>query len=671
MTLSAAPRSGSVVGRDIHFLLLIAPGSLVILSLLRLLLYLRNCDFAAGIPGSDILMAFLIGLRFDLVAVCYALLPLVAGLYRRYGLGKRRFAIFWYGAVISAYLFAGVVELEFYHEFQARLNNIVLQYMKESPETVARLIWYGFPVIPHVSLWLVLSASFLVFLHWSNRRTAGPRQPADWRRFPLATVILLLIIVGGRGTLRSGPPLRWGDAFHSSHAFANHLPLNATYSLIHAIRAHHHQKNASRWLSSLPSGEALSLTRRMLLTPEETPVESPRSPLLRRLRVDPETPAFRNVVLILMESFSAEFTGVLGGPAQITPFFDELARQGVLFTRFFSNGTHTHQGMFTTLSCFPNLPGYEYLMQEPQGQNRFSGLPVLLEQTHANTYVYNGDFAWDNQEGFFRNQGVTRFFGREDYRNPVFTDPTWGVSDEDMFNQAVIELDRLSAGGRPFYAILQTLSNHVPWALPEHHDLEAVSGYGRLDAHLTAQKYADWALGRFFRQIQGKDYYRDTLFVLVGDHGFGVDRQLSAINLLTYHVPMLLLGEGLQDTWGKRRTTVGTQVDIVPTILGLLGQSVIHQCWGRNLLNLPPDDEGFGIIKPSGGNQVIALIEGDHILVEGPGLAPELGIYHLGKADDYTTVENPDRLSLMDRKLKAYIQTALAALLDNHTGVPR
>ena len=295
-----------------------------------------------------------------------------------------------------------------------------------------------------------------------------------------------------------------------------------------------------------------------------------------------------------MESFSAAFTGALGPDNGITPEFDKLAAQGLLFERFFSNGTHTHQGMFAIGACFPNLPGYEYLMQQPEGQNRFSGLPTLLKPMGLNdVYVYNGHFAWDNQEGFFRNQGMSRFIGRDDYVNPVFIDATWGVSDEDMFNRSVEELNRLDSE-QPFFAILQTLSNHTPYALPETLPVEAVSGFGNLDQHLTAQRYSDWALGQFFAKVATAPWYNETLFVIVGDHGFGLGRQLSDIGLLRFHVPLLLLGPGIQATYGTRNNTVATQVDVVPTIVSLLGKPFVHQCWGRDLLALPENDAGHG-----------------------------------------------------------------------------
>lgn len=171
-----------------------------------------------------------------------------------------------------------------------------------------------------------------------------------------------------------------------------------------------------------------------------------------------KTLPIKNVVVILMESFAGHSVGALGRPGNITPYFDKLSKEGLLFDRFFSNGTHTHQGMFATMACFPNLPGFEYLMQTPEGSHKLSGLPQLLSaRKFDDVYVYNGDFAWDNQSGFFSNQGMTNFIGRNDFVNPVFSDPTWGVSDQDMFNRGLEELK----SPRRRQAVLRTAANPV------------------------------------------------------------------------------------------------------------------------------------------------------------------------------------------------------------------
>ena len=121
-----------------------------------------------------------------------------------------------------------------------------------------------------------------------------------------------------------------------------------------------------------------------------------------------------------------------------------------------------------------------------------------------------------------------------------------------------------------------------------------MTGYGSLDdEHLTAMRYSDWRWASSSRRRKSP-YYKDTLFVVVGDHGFG--RPLSSspeMDLHRFNVPLLLIAPGIQEKFGTHLPTVGTQVDIVPTIMGLLGGETVHQCWGRDLLNLPEGDKGL------------------------------------------------------------------------------
>ena len=324
--------------------------------------------------------------------------------------------------------------------------------------------------------------------------------------------------------------------------------------------------------------------------------------------------------------------------------------------------------MFATMACFPNLPGFEYLMRTCQGAHRFSGLPQLLSaRGYDNLYVYNGNFQWDNQSGFFSNQGMTRFIGREDFVNPVYMDPTWGVSDQDMFDRAAAELDKMPTD-KPFYALVQTLSNHTPYALPKDLPVKPVTDRGTFSEHLTAMRYADWALGEFFAKARKSAYYKHTLFVVVGDHGFGSDQQLTEMDLFRFNVPLLLIAPGIQDKFGSRNHHVGTQVDVVPTIMGRLGGTVRQQCWGRDLLNLPEGDLGIGVIKPSGGDQTVALVTPERILIEPKGFEPRLYSYQLG-ADPKAERIPIDLAPELKAKLEAFLQIATRSLLDNTAGV--
>ncbi|AYC33252.1 LTA synthase family protein [Pseudomonas cavernae] len=668
------------VKNHLAFTLLSAFALLVLYTLLRVALLVYNRELIGSTPPAVFVEAFYNGLRFDLRVVVYACIPLLLSLLSVRAMAARGLHRLWLTGFASITLFLGLTELDFYREFHQRLNSLVFQYFQEDTKTVLSMLWNGFPVGRYLLAWAV--ATWLLYQLFkgldllsqpklqSGMQSAASRATAPWHwRITAFVVCLLVAVIAARGHLRQGPPLRWGDAYTTDSMFANQLGLNGTLTLISAAQASLSPHRDNTWKSTMPDQQALETVRKLLLTPHDQLVDADTAAIRRDFTPPADgTLPIRNVVVILMESFAGHFVGALGSPLNITPNFDKLAKEGLLFDRFFSNGTHTHQGMFATMACFPNLPSFEYLMRTPEGAHKFSGLPQLLgPRGYDNLYVYNGNFQWDNQSGFFSNQGMTNFVGREDFVNPVFMDPTWGVSDQDMFDRGAAELAKLPSD-KPFYALLQTLSNHTPYALPKNLPVEPVQGVGTEDEHLTAMRYSDWALGQFFEKAKKEPYYKDTLFVIVGDHGFGASEQLTEMDLFRFNVPLLLIAPGIQDKFGAVSHTLGTQIDIVPTVMGRLGGEVRHQCWGRDLLNLPAGDQGIGVIKPSGGDQTVAIVTPERILIQPKGFEPRLYDYQLGanaKAERVPGDIDPE----LKKNLEAFLQTATKSLLDNTTGV--
>ncbi|MDR1890093.1 MAG: sulfatase-like hydrolase/transferase [Zoogloeaceae bacterium] len=673
MSKAVTPAVAGIGLRD-HLVFLFSGAALLLalLTLLRLALLLFNHELMGETAWTDWLAAFGNGLRFDLRLVVWLCLPLTLALACRPAMRRRAWQRGWLGGCASLLILLGMIELNFYQEFHQRLNTLAFQYLREDPATVLSMLWHGFPVLRLLLVWLGLSvAMFVLLARLDGRARRAVAFPASAPRHALALLLcLMLSVLAARGTLRQGPPLRWGDAFTTNSVFANHLGLNGALSLYEAAKSLYSDERVKIWPSELSIHEATALTREMLLTPHDTLVDAADAAVRRDFSPPQETRLpVRNIVVILMESFAGRFVGALGSDAGITPNFDRLAEEGLLFRRFFANGTHTHQGMFASMACFPNLPGFEYLMQTPEGRHQFSGLAQLLSaRGYDNLYVYNGDFAWDNQRGFFSNQGMTRFIGRHDFIDPVVNDPTWGVSDEDMFARAAKELQQQNPE-KPFYALLQTLSNHTPYALPDNLPVEPVTGYGSLDEHLTAMRYSDWALGQFFEKARQSPYFKDTLFVVVGDHGFGAREQLTEMDLYRFHVPLLLIAPGIRQTFGATRDTVGSQVDIVPTLMGRLGEPVRHQCWGRDLLSLPASDQGFAIIKPSGNDQTVAILQGERILVKPEGLPPRGYQYPLGASPKSLPAPSAEEDTRMSRQLDAYLHAATRSLMENTAGI--
>ena len=676
---SASPSIRPTIASHLIFTALSALALLLMYSLLRGALLIYNRELIGDTPASTFVEAFYNGMRFDLRVVVYACVPLVLALFSQRAMAARQALRWWLTGFASLTLFLALTELDFYREFHQRLNSLVFQYFQEDPQTVLSMLWNGFPVGRYLLAWAmatwVLAKAFksLDLLTRPSQlslqlSTAPHSLPWQWRW--LALVLCLVIsVVAARGHLRQGPPLRWGDAYTTDSMFANQLGLNGTLTLYTAAANTFGTHRDNAWKATLKDEDARKAVREMLLTPHDKLVDADSAAIRRDFTPPAEgTLPIKNVVVILMESFAGHFVGALGSKLNITPNFDKLAKEGLLFKRFFSNGTHTHQGMFATMACFPNLPGFEYLMRTPEGGHKFSGLPQLLSpRGFDNLYVYNGNFQWDNQSGFFSNQGMTNFIGREDFVNPVFMDPTWGVSDQDMFDRGALELEN-NYGSKPFYALLQTLSNHTPYALPIDLPVERVSGQGSSDEHLTAMRYSDWALGQFFEKARKAPYFKETLFVIVGDHGFGADEQLTEMDLHRFNVPLLLIAPGIQEKFGTSNEVVGTQIDVVPTIMGRLGGEVRHQCWGRDLLNLPAGDGGIGVIKPSGGDQTVAIVSPERILIQPKGFDARLYDYQLGAKASATRVDLQHAPELK-HKLEAFLQTATKSLLDNTAGV--
>lgn len=642
-------------------------------SFLRLALLNHNSELLGDTSSADLFEAFFNGLRFDLRVVVYICAPLLLSLLSVRAMAARKAHVVWLSVAASLSLLLGVTEMDFYREFHQRLNSLVFQYLQEDLGTVSSMLWHGFPVGRYLLVWGLGTLALVMLFIWIEHFTR-PRQPrpaSAWpKRLAVFVACLLLAVLAARGTIKQGPPLRWGDAFTTDSMFANQLGLNGILTLVDAAKNSFSDHRDHAWKATMPDDEAVAIVRNMLVGERDTLVDAERAAVRRDSTPDAVSSLpVRNVVVILMESFAGRWVGVMGSDAGITPNFDRLSQEGLLFTRFFSNGTHTHQGMFATMACFPNLPSFEYLMRTPEGGHRFSGLPQQLSaRGYDDLYVYNGNFQWDNQSGFFSNQGMRNFIGREDFVDPVYMDPTWGVSDQDMFDRGAAELAKLPSD-KPFYALLQTLSNHTPYALPENLPVPGVTDQGSYNQHLTAMRYSDWALGQFFEKAKQSPYYKDTLFVIVGDHGFGSPEQLTEMDLFRFNVPLLLIAPGIQEQFGARRETVGTQIDVVPTIMARLGGTTRQQCWGRDLLGLPANDPGFGVIKPSGSDQTVAIVRDDRILVQPKDQPAKLYQYQLGAQPQVRVLQGESQQGELQKQLEAFLQVATRSLLDNTAGV--
>ncbi len=674
----ACPQSGrSFPARLPEATRLFVPLALLLLVLfagMRAGLIWQNRASAGDVSVAQILSAFWVGLRFDAAVTCYLLLPfVVVGHLPRVGLAastfNRRFFVWVFLAVVGIVSLLLIAEFEFFREFQMRYNQLALDYLNQAA-TVGRMLWYGFPILPGLLLLAVILIAFTIAVKWLLRQCFVGPPPAGWIRPAALAAWVPLLVIGMRGGL-SGEPLRWGDAYRSQSEFVNAMSLNGIFTLGLSVRERlRASPSLGFWHKGISPREARGMVQGMLVAPGEKLLD-PMNRTVLRISDEAAGPISLwktgrppNVVLVIMESFSARYCGAVGSPQDFTPEFNKLARNGVLFDRALSSGTHTHQGVFSTLLGFPNLPGYEILMQMMPANQRFASLPsVLKTQGYRTTFLYNGDFSWDNMRGFFQQQGVDQFIGADDFVRPSHKDKVWGVADGDVFNRANEEFERLARSG-PFLGIVLTLSNHTPFDLPEPHPFAHTIGMGKLDERMDGIRYADWAVGRFIKDAGKLDYFANTLFVFVGDHGFHVPPVLTEVHVLYHHVPLLFYAPGLLSGHAVVHDVAG-QTDILPSVLGLLDVRAPHASWGRNLFEPTSPGRQFTVFKASGGGQHVGMVRGDSILVLGPQGQETFARLDLGFPPSLTAVDDPSARDEMRAELRAYVRAAL----DDLTGL--
>jgi phosphoglycerol transferase MdoB-like AlkP superfamily enzyme len=660
----------------------LAPGLMLMLAWTVLFVIFRGILIAATwylrgeVTAGLIVGSFVHGLRFDfaMAATLGAPFALWAIWRSSAGRGERGIVLVSFAILALVSIFAMTAEIEYYKEFEMRLGPLAFQFFgkPEDNKIIFGMIWHGYPVVRWMLACVAIWAAFV----WVGRSILGKTSGRiGWMPRLGGTVILaFLSVMMARGGLGSSP-LRWGDAFFSQSTYANQMAGNGVFLLVNTLRSMSTGTNSSKWLKKMPPEEAFAIVREITLLPGETLLEPATYPLLRRSPATgaPVAKRPKNVVVVIMESFSARFCGATGASFGATPQFDALAQNGILFDHAFSVSSHTAQGVFGTLCSFPNMPEYDGIMKHPLGMQPFLTLPGILgKRGFQNVFLYNGLFSWDNKEGFFRGQGVQRFIGRYDYVKPTFVDPDWGVSDLDVFLRAIQEFSDMAASGEPFLGLVLTLSNHAPFNLPHVDGLDNITGGGQQNERLNGVHYADWALGQFMDAARKCSWFDETLFVFTGDHGFAVPPVLTAVNLLGEHVPLLFYGPAVFGRHTELRHDVAGQLDILPTILGILGVDVPHQAFGRNLLRLPAGDPGHAWIKRS-GDPVVGYVEGDELVTAGPGLKATCHRFDLSfppSATEDLTGENPERTKTLQRRLNALVVTGIT-LLEKHLAAPK
>ncbi len=532
---------------------------------------------------------------WPLLLVLLFLLPMAAFTYSsRLG----RWVLYGFGLVlIFGLLFIGMAEWVFWDEFSSRFNFIAVDYLIYTNEVVGN-IEQSYPLAKWLSMLVVGAVALLV----ATRR--GLRARDDGSRWPGRSLVVLAWLAL---TVLSAVTVNASMKDRYDNPQINALAGNGIYQFFAAFRAN--RLDYPDFYRTLPEDKAFAIVRESLKTPDATFISSDPRDLTRAI-VNPGPEKHLNVVLISVESLSGEYLGHFGNTLDLTPNVDALADQGIFFTQLYANGTRTVRGLEALALSVPPTPG-DSLIRQPHNEGLFSLADIFNVRGYVSEFVYGGFGYFDNMNYFFSHNGYAAVD-----RDAIPKDATihgenvWGVSDEDLYTLAMRRMDSIHASGKPFFVHVMTTSNHRPYTFPA----------GRVDApqgrRNSALKYTDWAIGDFIKRMRAKPYFDDTVFVITADHCANSAGD-TAIPVDKYHIPLLIFAPKYFQP--RRVDSLMSQIDIPPTLLGLLNFSYRSRFFGYDINQLPA---GRGRAYPS-TYQKLGFLQDDRLTILSPPRAAE------------------------------------------------
>ena len=621
--------------RRYRLVLALGATGLSIGAILRLVLWWRFA-MPSGVSGWSLPAILAGGLVNDIVVTFYLLTPLA--IYstllsdRWYNSRANRWLLaagswFW----LASITFLAFAEFYFFQEFDARFNLVAFDYLAYPTEVVGD-VWAEYPVI-QVALESAALATAVVWLIRGCFRSYSPAtSPLASRVKPM---LLHLAVVLPCALFYPTDLLSL-----SANRITNELVQNGYSSFFLAAKTNEIDYHA--YYRSADPAQNLDLIA------AELGRGGGRFTRLADGRLDRAFPARAdgfgrlNVVLVSSESFGAEFSKLYGSDRDLTPFFDSYARKAMWFPHTYASGTRTVRGLEALASSIPPIPTVS-ILRRPGNENVATWGAVMKSLGYHTSFLYGGYGYFDNMNYFFGNNGF-EVLDRAAIDKVRFEN-VWGVSDEDLFDRSLAHFDQLHAAGKPFFSIIMTTSNHKPFTFRPGLEQFGIpeTGGGRA----AGVRYADYALGQFLQHAEAHEWFDDTIFVVIADHGARV-YGAQQIPLRTYEIPLMIYSP--KHIVPRRVDTLMTQIDVAPTVLGLLGLPYEAPFFGQDVLNAPAENR----VALFNHNHDVAIFRNGRIVVF--GLKQSVSYYDYDAATDSYAPAAPD--PELERLGIAYFQTA-------------
>ena len=641
-----------------RFILALTAINLVVFAAFRVVFWAAFQEALASASRADLLKALYLGFKFDLRLALLLCLPLaLLGWIALFDPARRRAArIAWLAYLALAQcvvLLAYFVDFGHYAYVRVRLNASFLDHL--TPVGVAaRVAWETYPILPGVLGLALLTCAYAWVAGRAARRTLAPAANplAKWARRATVTVFAALYVLGIWGKW-SWYPLRWSEAYFSASEAVAALALNPVLFLSDTAE----NRTAPYDEGKVREHYAYTASLLGIKTPDSRELDFARHVTPKR------KPAVKyNLVVIHLESFAAFKSGTFGNRLNATPHFDAIAKDGLLFTNFFVPEVPTARSVFEMLTGIPDVNPTTTASRNPLVVNQHTLVNAL--EGYEKYYFLGGSATWGNIRGLFaHNIPGLHIFEEGDYDAPQVDG--WGVSDVVLFDKAHRAFRDET---KPFFAFIQTAGNHRPYSIPEDHpgfelaqvDAAALveNGFDGVAAY-NGLRYLDFSLGAFFAKAGEAPYFKNTLFVMYGDHGNPSTRQTPWEQLLLtgYHVPCVIYAPGLVKG-GRRIDFTASLPDSLPTALSLIGVPYLNTALGRDLLDLGPGDRHFSLIGHTG------VLDDEFYFRLDPG-GPRLFRYRSEKGAEDVHERFPEKVAELQRLQQALYETSKYMLYHN------
>lgn len=567
-------------GLSLLYLLTIHVAALLFFFIFRFILLISTeYQFPDNIQNDIALqsIAFIRGVWFDNVIACYILLlPLVvlwiAGIFNYTAKWLFKSTAIYFICFYSLSFIIAAANIPYFGYFFKTINSSIYNWFGYGATTAGMVFGetsFYFPIFLGIASILLFGWGVLTLSSYFYREStkASSTIHITNRISVLLTgaACVGLCLFGIRGRMGYNP-IKVSQAYYCEDPFLNQLGVNPVFNLLTSTLDDNRKEN--RYLHLMPEQEAVANVQKLLHREGIADI----SPIARKIN-QATSPNPKNVVLIFMESMSANLMNSFGATKQLTPFLDSLYQQSLSFSHFYSAGIHTNHGMYATLYSFPAIMKRNAM--KGSVIPIYSGLPTILKDNgYQNLFFMTHESQYDNMNAFFRTNGFDEIYAQENYPAEKVVN-SFGVQDDFLYQYALPILNKKAENGQPFFTVLLSISNHPPYVIPDYFKPHSEKPEDQI------VEYADWSIRQFMTEAEKQPWFDNTIFVLLGDHGKLVGSPESEIPQSYNHIPLMIYGKDIQP---EIKDNFGGQVDVAPTLLGLLNISYTQNNLGIDLL---------------------------------------------------------------------------------------